>query len=171
MTKIMRTFEIKQEMFDLEEMMLTEYDVNEETGEIIDNTEELKALADGLKGVISDKADAIIYISKEFKMSEDALSAEIKRLQERKSMMKRKQDQLKDLLDYLLGGEKLKTEKFTIFYGKSESLEIEDESAVPADYIAFTPKINKTELKKDVKSGAVEVDGIKLHTNVSVRWR
>ena len=126
----MKTFDIKEELFVLQELMQAEYEVDEETGEITDNTDLLKSMADELNENLSDKTDAIIYTAKEFKASEDALGEEIKRLQERKKMMARKQDQLKDLLDYLLGGEKIKTEKFTVFYGKSESLSIENDDAV-----------------------------------------
>lgn len=166
----MKVFDIKEELFTLQELMLAEYEVNEETGEVTDNTELLKVLASGLEVELSDKAEAIIYTAKEFKASEALLGEEIKRLQERKKMMQRKQDQLKDLLDYLLGGKKIKTEKFTVYYGKSESLDIVQEDKVPSEFISFTPKVDKTALKKAVKDG-LEIEGINLNTNISVRWR
>ena len=166
----MKTFDIKQELFVLQELMQCEYEVDEKTGEVTDNTAELKALADELNESLSDKADAIIYTAKEFKSSEDMLGQEIKRLQERKKQMQRKQEQLKDLLDYLLAGVKIKTEKFTVFYGKNESMVISEETHIPKEFIEFTPKINKTELKKAVKAGLV-VTGVNLEENVSVRWR
>ena len=168
----MNIYEIKQEMMALKELLEKDsFDVDQETGEVFDNSETLKELANEIELKLEEKADAIIYIHKEFEEAEKALKDEVKRLNERKTMMIRKQKQLKDLLDYILAGQKLKTTKFTIFYGKSESLEIVDESKVPQEFIAFTPKIDKTNLKKAVKNKEIEVDGIELKTNISLRWR
>jgi len=168
----MNIYEIKQEMNALKELLEKDsFDVDQETGEVFDNSETLKELANEIELKLEEKADAIIYIHKEFEEAEKALKDEVKRLNERKTMMIRKQKQLKDLLDYILAGQKLKTTKFTIFYGKSESLEIVDESKVPQEFIAFTPKIDKTNLKKAVKNKEIEVDGIELKTNISLRWR
>lgn len=166
----MNVFEIKKEFFALKELMEKEYEVDEETGEFIDNTEILKELALGLNENMNDKADAIIYIYKEMVASEGLIHEEIKRLTERKKMYKRKQEQLKELMDFLLEGKKLKTEKFTIFYGKSESLVIEDEDKIPSKYISFEPKINKKDIKDDIKLGE-EIEGAKVVENISVRWR
>lgn len=167
------TYDIKSEFLALQELMENdELLIDSNTGEVIeDNTELLQSLLNDLESDKEEKADSIIYIAKEYKAKEDMLSAEIKRLQERKSMMVRNQDRLKNLLDYLLAGEKLKTSKFTIFYAKSEALEIIDESLVPSSYIAFTPKIDKTSLKKSVKNGEVEIDGISLKETIGIRWR
>lgn len=166
----MNVFEIKKEFFALKELMEKEYEVDEETGEFIDNTEILKELALGLNENMNDKADAIIYIYKEMVASEGLIHEEIKRLTERKKMYKRKQEQLKELMDFLLEGKKLKTEKFTIFYGKSESLVIEDEDKIPSKYISFEPKINKKDIKDDIKLGE-EIEGATVVENISVRWR
>ena len=163
---------IKQEYFELYEMMSKdEYVINEETGEVLeDNTELLKELLAGLDGLKAEKLDNIEYIKRELKASQEALKTEAKRLSERAKALENNQKKLLDLQDFLLSGEKVKTDKFTFFYGSSEALSIEDESVVPSDFISFEPKIDKTGLKKAVKDG-LELDGVSLKTNINLRVR
>ncbi len=156
----MRTFEIKQELFALQELMEQD-DINMETGEVIDNSDEINSLSDALDVEIDDKLDGIEYIKREFKAVEKSLAEEIKRLQQRKAMMARKQEQLKQLQDFILSGEKRKTDKFTFYYGRSESVSLFDESLIPSEYIKLEPKIDKTEIKKALKRGE-EVAGATL---------
>ena len=167
----MTVFDIKKEYFELYELMSKdEYEVNEDTGEVTDNTELIKNLMDGLDAERDEKLENIEYIKRELKIRQQALKDEAKRLSERAKSLENNQKQLLELQDFLLGGEKLKTDKFTFFYGSSEKLEIEDESKVPSDYIAYTPKIDNTNLKKAVKDG-LEVEGITLKTTISLRVR
>lgn len=165
----MTTFEIKSEMFALQEL-IDQPDIDMETGEVLDNSEALQALIDEIEEAKGDKADSIIYLAKEYEMRAKAVQEEIKRMQERKAMFARKVDKLKNLLDYLLGGEKIKTDHFTVFYAKSESTEIDDEGAIPETYWSFTPKLDKTAIKKAIKEGR-EIPGAHLLEKISVRWR
>jgi len=167
----MRTFDIQKEFYALMELMENDsYDVDQVTGEVIDNSLLLQELMSELQVAKNDKLDNIEYIKRELQISIDALKAETKRLSERAKMYERNQDKLTELQDFLLSGEKCKTEKFTFFYAKSESLEIQDESAVPAEYIAFTPKIDKANLKKAVQNGLF-IDGIVIKEKIGVRVR
>ena len=149
----MNVYEIGKEFYELQELIEKEsFDVNQETGEVFDNSATLQALADELNVLKEVKCDSIAYIMKSFKDSEKSLQDEIKRLQERKAMMVRKQDSLKELLDYLLKGEKLKTDKFTFYYANSTKTVIEDESAIPAEFLKVEYKIDKTEIGKELKA-------------------
>ena len=165
----MKTFDIKQELFALRELLEQE-DIDPETGEVFDNSESIKQLSDELEVEIDDKLEGIEYIKREYKATEQMLASEIKRLQERKAMMARKQEQLKKLQDFILSGEKRKTDKFTFYYSSSESVNLFDESEVPSDYFKFEPKIDKTAIKKALKSGE-SVPGAELETkfNLAVR--
>ena len=73
-------------------------------------------------------------------------------------MFIRKQESLKQLLDFLLGGEKLKTDRFTFSYRSSQSVNIIDESLVPAEYLnvkeTFTPD------KKRIKEALANFDEV-----------
>ncbi len=165
----MNTYDIVTELYALRTLIETDsFDVNEETGEVFDNSKVLQELSDELNVAKEDKADGIAYIMKEFKDAEKLLQDEIKRLQDRKAMMKRKQDSLKELLDYLLKGEKLKTNKFTFYYANSSKVVIEDEGAIPEQFLRVEYKIDKTEIGKQLKDFK-EVAGATLEITNSLR--
>jgi len=169
--KLPTVFDIKSDYYNLMELMENDaFEVDEDTGEVLqDNTELLKEMMQELNDTKAEKLENIEYIKKQLKIKQQALKDEAKRLSERAKSLELNQKKLTNLQDFLLGGEKLKTDKFTFYYGSSEALEIEDESLVPADYIVYKPSINKTELKKAVKRGDVNIDGIKLEKNISLR--
>lgn len=169
----MKVYDIKDEFFKLKEMMENDsliYD--EETGEVLeDNSEVLQELLNELEASRDEKVENIIYIHKELDVAKKALEDEAKRLNERAKMLENNQKRLKGLIDYLLGGEKIKTDKFTVFYGSSESVEIEDESAIPPEYLAIKTMPDKKALKDAIKNKGVELPGVKLEKKISVRWR
>lgn len=138
----MNTHEIKNEFFAIQELLENE-EFNEETGELIDNSETIKQLLNEIEDERDIKADSIAYLIKEANESELSLKAETARLNERKAMFIRQQDSLKQLLDFLLGGEKLKTDRFTFSYRTSQSVKINNEDLIPAEYLnvkeTFTP--------------------------------
>ena len=130
----MKTYDIKAEFLAIQELLETE-EFNEETGELIDNSETVQQLLSEVQENMSEKADGICYLVSQNKMYEDSLKAEAKRLTARAKMFERVQNDLKELLRFLLAGEKLKTEKFTISYRKSTSVEILDDSLIPSEFI------------------------------------
>ena len=165
----MKTYEIAKELFELQQLIeLETFDINEETGEVFDNSKMLQELSDELHIEVETKADGIAYIIKEFKDAETSLQAEVKRLQERKASMARKQDSLKQLLDYLLQGEKLKTNKFTFFYANSSKVVIEDENSIPEQFLKVEYKVDKTEIGKELKN-FIDVPGAKLEVTNGIR--
>jgi len=169
----MKTYEIAKELLELQELIEKDtFDVNLETGEVTDNSAVLKALADEINLLKDEKADGIAYIIKEFKDAETNLQSEIKRLQERKAMMGRKQESLKQLLEYLLKGEKLKTNKFTFSYRTLQSVERIDESLIPAEFLNVVETIKPDKKKiKEALSEFNQVAGAKIVTNKSLSVR
>lgn len=168
-----KTYDIKSELFEIQKLIESDtFDVNEETGEVVDNSEILQQLLSEITLDQSEKADNIIYLIKEEQASEKAMQEEIKRLTERKAMFKRKQESLKQLLDFLLGGQKLKTDRFTIFYRNTNSVEILDETMIPAEYINVTEvfKIDKKRIK-DALGDFTEVDGAEMKTTTSLQFK
>jgi hypothetical protein len=165
----MTTYDIGKEFFELQELLnLEEFD--ELTGELIDNSETIKELSDNLMMAKEEKADGISYIIKDFKDSEASLASEIKRLQERKAMMVRKQEQLKQLLGYLLHGEKLKTDKFTFFYATTQKVIITDDTLIPEKFLKVEYKVDKALVKKQLQEFK-EVEGATLEITESLRIR
>ncbi|WP_456322184.1 siphovirus Gp157 family protein [Hydrogenimonas sp.] len=149
----MTVFEINAEIEKVSQKMEGGFDP--ETGEIIEPDMDAIRLELAELGLAKEeKAENIAYIMKEYKAAEAALGEEIKRLQERKAGYAKQQARLKELLDWLMHGEKLKTEKFTFFYKPVERIVIDDESDIPEDYVKVEFKIDKAGLKKAIKNGA-----------------
>jgi uncharacterized membrane protein YheB (UPF0754 family) len=142
----MKTYDIKSEFYAILELLENE-EFDQETGELIDNSEAIQQLLNEIEAERDTKANNIAYLIKEAKDTENALKAEIDRLNQRKKMFIREQESLKQLLDFLLNGEKLKTDKFTFSYRNSLSVKILDKDLIPAEYLnvkeVFTPDKNK----------------------------
>lgn len=153
----MKTYDIKSEFLAIQELLENE-EFNEETGELIDNSEAIKQLLSEIEIERDTKADSIAYLIKSAKDTETALKAEIDRLNERKKMFIREQESLKQLLDFLLGGEKLKTDKFTFSYRTSQSVNILDESLIPAEYLNVKEVV--TPDKKKIKEALADFDEV-----------
>jgi len=150
----MKVYEIAKEFQAIQELLEQPLEIDEETGEVLeDNTELIQQLLSELEANREQKADNICYLISENKMIEMQLKAEAKRLQERAKTLSNTQERLKDLLKFLLHGEKLKTTHFTISYRKSASVKIVDESKIPADYIKVEEvyKIDKKAIADKLK--------------------
>jgi len=155
-------YDIKQEFFAIQELLENE-EFDEITGELIDNSEAIQELLNEIQEDKANKADNIAYLINQAKGSQEAIKCEIDRLNERKKMFIRQEERLKQLLDFLLNGEKLKTDKFTFSYRTSQSVEIIDESLIPAEYLVvketFTPDKKKI---KEALADFNEVAGARI---------
>lgn len=156
----MKSYDIAKE-FEALEALLNNVEFDEETGEEIDNSAELFSLSQDLEGELFQKVNNIEYLKRERKDHVAGLKDEIKRLQERAKMFEREINKLSDIQNFLLHGEGLKTDKFTFYYRKSESVAITDENAVSDKYIKTSFSVDKTAVKKALKAGET-VDGAVL---------
>ena len=148
----MNVYDLKSEYQEIQRLLDEEsYEVDEKTGEVLnDNSETIKQLLAEVEGNIADKANSIAYLIKEAVNAQKILSDEVKRLNARKTMFANQEVRLKELLDYLLGGKKLKTDRFTISYRKSTSVSIVDESLIPAEFLNVkeTITVDKKKIKE-----------------------
>ncbi|EGQ3873786.1 siphovirus Gp157 family protein [Staphylococcus pseudintermedius] len=135
-----------------------------------------------------DVKDTLDAIKDEQKRKYDAmqkmilsLKGDINTLKEREAALNKRrksyENKIKSLQNYMLdsmrfkGERKFKTEEFTYFIRKSDSTQIDDENAIPDKYkIEQAPKINKTQIKKDIKAG-IDVKGASLVENESLGVR
>ena len=129
-------------------------------------------------GSIEDKADSyatvMITIDGNIKM----LAEEIARLTERKKAMEANRQRIKDYLQksmVVTGKTKFKTEKFSFSVQKNPAsvvLDTDDIDRIPAKYLVpQEPKVNKTQIKEDLKAG-MELPGIAhLEQSESLRIR
>ncbi|WP_214539586.1 siphovirus Gp157 family protein [Staphylococcus pseudintermedius] len=135
-----------------------------------------------------DVKDTLDAIKDEQKRKYDAmqkmilsLKGDINTLKERETALSKRrksyENKIKSLQNYMLdsmrfkGETKFKTEEFTYFIRKSETTQIEDENVIPEKYkTPQPPKIDKTQIKKDIKAG-IDVVGASLIENESLGVR
>lgn len=131
--------------------------VDMETGEIID-AEKLASLQIDRK----DKIENIALYIKNLRADAAAYKAEKDEFAYRQKVAENKAESLAEYLASILSGEKVKADRFSISYRKSQSVAITDSDSVPDDYkIKQEPKIDKVAIKKAIKDGA-EIAGAKL---------
>lgn len=127
----------------------------------------LKDTLEAVGGEFNDKAISIIKLAENLNGDTSVIDAEIKRLQARKSAITNKQKQLREYLIYNMqesGISKVECPLFTASLRKGvEKVVIDNEMLIPDEYaqIEVVTKINKTEIKKQLKAGA-EIPGARL---------
>ena len=115
---------------------------------------------EGIEGALEDKADGYAKVMKQLEANADGLETEIKRLQERKSLMAKNVDRMKSTLQKMMettGKEKFKTELFSFHIQNNPPslvMDSEDIEVIPMEYLVpQDPKIDKTKIKADIKAG------------------
>ena len=57
-----------------------------------------------------------------------------------------------------------------VLFRKSESLEIDEGAHIPEEYLRFKePDIERAELKRALKSGAIHLDGVRIIENNNIQ--
>ena len=136
----------------------------DEDGEILD-VEEFKQLEMDRTAKIEGLAEWCLALKDE----QDVLKREIDRLTTRKRSAERKEAQLRDFLQVITQGEKVKTARITVSFRQTEAVEIFDENAVREiaqrdprfeDVLRYkAPEINKVEIKRLINEMKIEVPG------------
>lgn len=131
--------------------------VDMETGEVID-----EGKLSQLQMAFDDKVEGIALWIKDLLSDADAIKAEKDKLADRQRVCENKAKRLKDYLSGFLGGQKFSTPWVAISYIKSESVEVQDVSGLPEEYLKFSaPTADKTKVKKALKDG-IKVEGAML---------
>lgn len=121
------------------------------------------------------KAENIAKLISALNSDIDGMAKEIKRLQNRKSVMEHRADDLKSYIyEHMkaIKKKKIKGKLFTLSIQKNgPSVNVIDESAVPGQYkIPQPPKLDKKAILTDLKQG-VEVNGVEMKQGTSLRIR
>ena len=150
------------------EELLDNITVDEETGEVLIDTQAIEDLTVARDEKIEGTA---CYIKNMTNMIAD-MKQEEANLKARRTALEKKLDNLSNYLQYTLQGQKFETAKCKISYRKSTKTEIPDEQYFVTknpDFVTYETKakINKTDVKKAIQSG-VEVDGAKLVENINM---
>ena len=157
------------------EQLSNDLEVNDETGEIIDNLDQLKQLFDELECNFIDKLDSCQYIRKELESNVELLATEIKRLQNRKKALENRAERLKTLMcdSMLVSGETKLKGKHNFSLGTRKALEL-DENLTPdffnQEYVRTTKEFDKKRITDDLKSGVV-IEGAKMVEKISFSIR
>lgn len=142
--------------------------VDDNSGEILfdaDNLEELE-------GEYLDKLEACGIYCKNEQAEIDAIKAEEKRLADRRRV---KENKVKRLKEYMLQSmdatetKKLDTPKVYISTRKSQKVVIDNESKIPRQYIVVKESVDKTEIRKALKAGAVDGAHIEESVNLTLK--
>lgn len=135
---------------------------DEETGEILFDSENLDELEDEFKN----KVDNIVSFIKNQEVLKDGISNEIKTLNERKKDVDKKIEYLKGYITdsmHIRGLAKMETPRNKISFRISQSVDVKNESLIDSHY--FTEKVerklDKRTLLADLKNGK-HVEGAEL---------
>ena len=167
-------FDIGQEFQSLYDMA-NDLEFDEETGEIVDNSDTLKVLFDEIQGELVDKLDNTNYIRKELEAKSSMLADEIKRLQGKKKALDNRANRLKQLMQdtIIVSGETKLKNRFSYSLSNRKSLSIKD-NLTPEffnpEYVRVKKEFDKTKITKAVKDG-VKIDGAKLVDKVVLSIR
>lgn len=122
---------------------------DEETGEVLFDSSNL----DDLKASYDEKLEACAIIKKECDADAAAIREEEKRLAERRHRLESKSARMADYIARNMIGDGLQTPKVSLSWRKSKQVIIEDESAIPSDFIEMQPKISKKTIGDAIKAG------------------
>ena len=144
-----------------------ELQIDEETGEIL-NIEELEAL----ELEKDTKLENICLWIKNLQSDAEAYEKEENNFKKKKQIAKNKAERLKAYVQYILSGEKFKTNRITVSYRSSKQVEVKDIESIPAEYLRIkqTVEPNKTAIKEAIEKG-VEIKGCSLieKQNMSIK--
>ena len=145
--------------------------VDEETGEILD-IQEFEKLAMSKQDKIENMALWVLDLKDE----SEQINAEIQRLKDRKAATDNKMKRLKEYIQIILGGEKLRTPLVSVSFRSNESVNITDAEAVinwvqhynKDDGVLkyLPPEISKTGIKQLIKEGST-IPGVSLENTTS----
>ena len=162
-------FDLSLEFFALKDLIDNDLEVNEETGEITDNTEVLNKLFNDLSLSFEDKLDNSQRYCLTLEGEADILAKEIKRLQGKKQALENRADRLnKMMMNAILssGQSKVKTSLYSFSIKTSESVEVRDLDEVPREFLRINKEADKIQLKKALKISQTKQQDVLLSVQI-----
>lgn len=142
--------------------------VSMEDGEILFDSDNLEEL----EGEYLDKLEACGLYVKNEQAEIEAIKAEEKRLADRRRVKENKVQRLKEYMLQSMEAtdtKKLDTPKVYISTRKSQKVIIDNENKIPRQFFKVTETVNKTEIKKALKSGTVDGAHIEESVNLTLK--
>lgn len=137
------------------------------------NIEGFELALSQIKGEIGEKLEGYAMVMKNIESDITGIKSEEKRLADRRKSMERNLGRIKEnMADALLTveGNRVKTEKFTFSFRRSTSVQIENDAAIPPQFIKVERTISRSELAKALKAGE-QIEGAQLIENQSLSIR
>lgn len=160
--------------------MATLYELTDNYRQVLEAAEQLdpetlKDTLDSIDEAIESKTENTAKVIRELEGNINTLTTEIQRLNERKTALNNNVKYLKEYLQSEMekvGKTKIKGELFNVgIQNNPASVYVTDETKIPLVYFTEQkPKLDKTRLKNDLKSGA-EIEGADLRQTRGVRVR
>ncbi len=162
MKKKISLFDIGTE-FNVLNDLSNQYEVNEETGEFINNDEALKDLFNGIKTTLDVKLDNTMFIIKDMEFEASSFRGQIDYLEAMTKKLKNKELARLNKVNFLkvcmLGAikasqqDKIKTPNNNFFIKRGESANIASVDELPRQYRKATWNPDKKLIKEVLKSG------------------
>lgn len=127
-----------------------------------------EAMFEGLKIERDKKIENIaLWVLEDEAMAKNIKEQENK-LKERREILEQRIEKRKEFLRYIAEGKKLKTDRVTVSYRKSDAVKIVNEEIIPPEFKAVKTSYNicKDEIKKALKAGQA-VNGAELESRIS----
>lgn len=131
------------------------------------NVEGFELALSQIIGDIGEKLEGYAMVLKNIESDIAGIKSEEKRLADRRKAMESNLARIKEnMADALLTveGNRVKTEKFTFSFRKSTSVQIENDAAIPPQFIKVEKTISRSELAKALKAGE-QIEGAQLVEN------
>lgn len=150
-------------LYELKNEIITCFDT--ETGEILDE-QRFYALNDS----IEEKLENVALWIKNLRADKSAYQDEKKAFEEKIKQTETKIESLTKYLNKALDGESFKTQRVTVSYRKSETVEVSPDAELDFDYVRIKKEPDKAALKKALKAGE-QIDGVRLveHSNMQIK--
>lgn len=155
-----------------QEMLSLINQVEEAEGELTPELEEALAITEE---ALEAKVVNYGWATKFLQADTDIISAEIKRLQEKKKAKEKTIERLKETAAQammLFGKTKIDTPTLTVSLRKSESVVVENESLLPLEYLVekVTVSADKAAIKQALKSG-IELEGASIQEKQNLQLK
>ncbi len=139
-----------------------------------EKTRDVIKVLDGIKEEFDKKAENTVKVIRNFEADIQALRDEEKRLADKRRSLEKKKEDLKEYLYFnmeRMNVRKINAGIFDINIQKNpQSIKILDETTIPLKYKILTYKLDKNQLKDDIKNG-VEIEGCELVQSEGIRIR
>lgn len=150
-------------------MLLQSVEINEENQELYQNT--LEAINDSF----DQKMEGYAFVHKQLDYDDEMLTAEIKRLTEKRNSVRKNKERMKQaMFDSLVavGKDRVKSPTFNIYIANNPpKLKINNLEEVPERFfIPQEPKVDKRSLLNALKDGN-EIEGVEIEQTKGLRIR